>query len=170
MDVAAFAVCPLHQRLWPRPYFHRWRYSKAARPILSILKACDGLWPIAKASAEAPFALGRYWVGLEFHIAWNSILNYPPSPGADWFTSKLAVAQSPGGTVGMSPPYFSSSTFFLHCLLSRASKGSDAEGGPLNLPQLLVIMLAMLKFFILFLQQCIIICSHPRPLQHTSPQ
>ena len=44
---------------------------------------------------------------------------------------------------------------------------SDAEGGPLNLPQSLVIMLAMLIFLILFVQQYIIICSHhsrPHPL------
>ena len=48
---------------------------------------------------------------------------------------------------------------------------SDAEGGPLHLPQSLVIMLAMLNFLILFVQQYIrIICSHPRPLQHTLPQ
>ena len=47
---------------------------------------------------------------------------------------------------------------------------SDAEGGPLNLPQSLVIMLAMLNVLILFMQRYIIICSHPRPLQHTSPQ
>ena len=48
---------------------------------------------------------------------------------------------------------------------------SAAEGGPLNLPKSLVIMLDMLDFFILFVQQyIIIICSHPRPLQHTSPQ
>ena len=41
----------------------------------------------------------------------------------------------------------------------------------LNLSQSLVIMLAMLNFFILFVQRyIIIICSHPRPLQHTSPQ
>ena len=47
---------------------------------------------------------------------------------------------------------------------------SDAEGGPLNLPQSLVIMLAMLNFFILFVQQYTLICSHPRPLQDTLPQ
>ena len=47
---------------------------------------------------------------------------------------------------------------------------SDAEGGPLNLSQSLVITLAMLIFVILFVQQFItIIFSHPRPLQHTSP-
>ena len=47
---------------------------------------------------------------------------------------------------------------------------SDAEGGPLNLPRSLVIMLVMLNFLILFLQLCIIIiCSHPHP-QHTSPR
>ena len=28
----------------------------------------------------------------------------------------------------------------------------------------------MLNFFILFVQQCALICSHPRPLQHTLPQ
>ena len=68
--------------------------------------------------------------------------------------------------------YLSSSTSFLHCLLPALPKAhSDAEGGPLNLPQSLVIMLAMLNFLILFVQQyIIIICSHPRPLQHTSPQ
>ena len=48
---------------------------------------------------------------------------------------------------------------------------SDAEGGPLNLPQSLVIMLAMLSFLIFFVQQYRrIVCSYPRPLQHTSPQ
>ena len=52
---------------------------------------------------------------------------------------------------------------------------SDAEGGPLNLPQSLVIMLAMLNFLIFFVQQrtTTIInhtCSHPPPLQHASPQ
>ena len=48
---------------------------------------------------------------------------------------------------------------------------SDAEGGPLNLPQSLVIMLAMLNFLIPSVQQCIIIiCSYRRPLERTSPQ
>ena len=48
---------------------------------------------------------------------------------------------------------------------------SDSEGGPLNLPQSLVITLALLNFLVLFVQQyIIIICSHPRPLRHTSPQ
>ena len=47
---------------------------------------------------------------------------------------------------------------------------SDAEGGPLNLLQALVIMLATLNFLILVMHQYIIIpvCSHPLPLQHTS--
>ena len=39
-----------------------------------------------------------------------------------------------------------------------------------NLPQSLVRMLALLNFFIHFVQQYTIKCSHPRPLQHTSPQ
>ena len=47
---------------------------------------------------------------------------------------------------------------------------SDAEGGPLNLSQSLLIMLALLKVLIPFVQQHIIICSHPLPLRHTSPQ
>ena len=56
-------------------------------------------------------------------------------------------------------------------LPALAKVHSAAEGGPLNLPQSMVIMLDMLNFFILFVQQyIIIICSHPRPLQHTSPQ
>ena len=41
----------------------------------------------------------------------------------------------------------------------------------MNLPQSPAIMLAMLIFFILFVQQhTTIICSHRRRLQHTSPQ
>ena len=40
----------------------------------------------------------------------------------------------------------------------------------MNLPQSLVIMLDMLYFLILFMQLYKMICSHPRPLQHTSPQ
>ena len=48
---------------------------------------------------------------------------------------------------------------------------SDAEGGPLNLPQSIVIMLAILNFLILLVQPyTIILCCHPRPIQHTSPQ
>ena len=43
---------------------------------------------------------------------------------------------------------------------------SNAEGGPLILPPLLLlIMLAMMKFVSLFGQQYTLICSHPRPLQ-----
>ena len=59
--------------------------------------------------------------------------------------------------------YLSSSTLILDF-------HSDAEGGPLNLPQSPV-MLAMPNFLILFVQQhVIIICSHPRPFQHTLPK
>ena len=48
---------------------------------------------------------------------------------------------------------------------------SVAEGGPLNLPQSMIIKLGLLNFLILFERQHrIIICSRPRPLQHTSPQ
>ena len=37
--------------------------------------------------------------------------------------------------------------------------------------QSLVILLALLNFLLLFVQLCvIIICFHPRPFQHTSPQ
>ena len=38
---------------------------------------------------------------------------------------------------------------------------SDAESGPLNLPQSLVVMLAMLNFLILFVQQYIMNTSSP---------
>ena len=48
---------------------------------------------------------------------------------------------------------------------------SGAEGRPLNLHESPVITLAMLSFFHLLVQQDIaIMCSHPYPLQHTSPQ
>ena len=53
--------------------------------------------------------------------------------------------------------------FLTALLLPALSKvHSDAESGPLNFPRSLVIVLAMLNFFILF-QQCALICSHPRP-------
>ena len=60
---------------------------------------------------------------------------------------------------------------FLDCLLFPAlpKVHSDAQSGPLNVPQSLVIMLAMLNFFILLLQQCTFICAHSCPFQHTSP-
>ena len=62
--------------------------------------------------------------------------------------------------------------FFPALLLPAFPKvHSDTEGGPLNLPLSLVIILAMLIFFILFVQQyTTIIRSHPRHFQHTSPQ
>ena len=47
---------------------------------------------------------------------------------------------------------------------------SLSEGGPLSFPQLLVSMLAMLKFVCFFGQQYKFICSHLRPLQQTVPQ
>ena len=61
--------------------------------------------------------------------------------------------------------------FFTALLVPALPKvHSDAEGGPLNLPQSLDIILSMMNFFILFVQQYTLICSHPRPLQHTLPQ
>jgi len=69
--------------------------------------------------------------------------------------------------------YLTSSTSAFHCVLLPAlpKVHSDAEGWPFHLPQSLVIMLALLSFLILFVQHYIkVICSHPRPLQHTSPQ
>ena len=48
----------------------------------------------------------------------------------------------------------STSVFFTAVLLPALPNHSDAEGGPLKLPQLLVSMLAMLKFVRLFGQQC----------------
>ena len=72
----------------------------------------------------------------------------------------------------MSPPTSHPQLWFCNALLFPAlpKVHSDAEGGPVNLPQSVVIMLAMLTFLILFMQQYIIICSHPHPIQHTSPQ
>ena len=62
-------------------------------------------------------------------------------------------------------------SFFTALLLPALPKvHSDTEGGPLNLPQSLVIMLAMLNFFILFVQEYTIICSHPHLLQRRLPQ
>ena len=69
--------------------------------------------------------------------------------------------------------YLTSLTSAFHCVLLPAlpKVHSDAEGWPFHLPQSLVIMLALLSFLILFVQHYIkVICSHPRPLQHTSPQ
>ena len=77
-------------------------------------------------------------------LAEASQLTTPPG----WFTSSLAV--------GMWPPYLSSSTSFLQCITffpALPKVHSDAEGGPLNLPQSLVIMFSMLDFLILFMQQ-----------------
>ena len=65
-------------------------------------------------------ALARYWLGWNLQSCETSQLLTTPG----WFTSSLAVAQSPRDTVGMSPPYLSSSTSVLHCVtFSRASKG-----------------------------------------------
>ena len=64
--------------------------------------------------------------------------------------------------------YLSASTSALHCVTFPAlpKLHSDAEGGPLNPPQSLVIMLAIQFFFLFVQQRVIVICSHPRPLQY----
>ena len=69
--------------------------------------------------------------------------------------------------------YLASLFSALHCVPSALPRAhSDAESGLLNLPQSLVIMLVMLNFRILFVQQYIIIilCSHLHPFKHTSLQ
>ena len=54
----------------------------------------------------------------------------------------------------------STSVYFAALLLLALPKvHSDAQGGPLKLPQLLVSMLAMLTFASLFGQQYTLICS-----------
>ena len=51
-------------------------------------------WKLASAGWSPSKVLG----GLESPIPWNFTLNYPPPhPLAGWFTSSLAVAQSPWG-------------------------------------------------------------------------
>ena len=63
-------------------------------------------------------------------------------------------------------------TFFFTALLLPAFETvhSDAEGGPLNILQLLVNMLAVLKFVRLFGRQYVLIWSHSRPHQQTVAQ
>ena len=46
----------------------------------------------------SPSCFSKELGGLESPIAWNFMLNYPPPSSAAWFTSSLAVSQSPPGT------------------------------------------------------------------------
>ena len=87
----------------------------------------------------SPSCFSKALGGLESHTAWNFILNYPPAP---WLVHKqFGHGSIPPGTPSacLHPAlrYFFPWLPKLH---------SDAEGGPLNLPQSLVIMLAMLNF------------------------
>ena len=178
---------------------------------------------LPETASWSPSCFSKISGGLEFPIARNFSVNYPPpsplagaqavwpwaqsppgtpsatsavSASAAWFASSIGPASFPFNSLMLQRSWLACSFMgslhlglasFLCCartptshpqlrsctalLLPALPKDhSDAEVGPLNLSQSLVIMLAMLNFFLLFVQQyIIIICSHPRPLQHTSP-
>ena len=117
----------------------------------------------------SPSCFSKVLGGSNLQLCEPSQSTTPPG----WFTSSLTVAQSPPWTPSAcrhptSHPQLWFCTELLFPALPKVH--SDAEGGPLNLLQALVIMLATLNFLILVMYQYIIICSHPLPLQHTSPQ
>ena len=97
-----------------------------------------------------------------------STVKYPPPAGSQAVRPWLNPPRGHRQHVATSHPQLWFCTALLFPALPKIH--SDAEGGPSNLPQSLVVMLAMLNLLNPFVQQYIIICSHPRPLQHTSPQ